>query len=215
MASPNDSLLCNACQHFFLAVASKSFFSPYLFQKIFFLTSSLQTPFHPLFNPPSSFHHPFTCRPVGMPCTEHVRVENKDPHLPLHLLSIAGSTSHYHCSFFEDKVACCFFKASLIFSTLNTLSTPVSNHRLHFSNYHHHVFSHYYLISNHRHSILHCYFQQPLHFLLLSLPTPPFSPPSAGPSFGQHHIRGVFLTSTFGHYQHSPLHPLLTRLLQI
>jgi len=43
-------------------------------------------------------------RPVGMPHTERVMVHNLDAHGSLHLLSISGSTSHFHCSFFLEKV---------------------------------------------------------------------------------------------------------------
>ena len=44
------------------------------------------------------------CRPVGMPHMEQVTVHNPDPEISLHLLSISGSTLHFHCSFFQDKV---------------------------------------------------------------------------------------------------------------
>ena len=44
-------------------------------------------------------------RPVGMPHTEQVMVHNLDAHGSLHLLSISGSTSHFHCSFFLEKVS--------------------------------------------------------------------------------------------------------------
>ena len=44
-------------------------------------------------------------RPVGMPRIEKVIVQNNDPKNSLHLLSISGSTVHFHCSFFQDKVS--------------------------------------------------------------------------------------------------------------
>jgi len=44
------------------------------------------------------------CRPVGMPHTERVTVHNLDSQGSLHLLSLSGSTSHFHCSFFLEKV---------------------------------------------------------------------------------------------------------------
>ena len=43
-------------------------------------------------------------RPVGMPRMEKVTVHNADTDNNLHLLSISGSTQHFHCSFFQDKV---------------------------------------------------------------------------------------------------------------
>ena len=43
-------------------------------------------------------------RPVGMPHTERVMVHNLDSQGSLHLLSISGSTCHFHCSFFLEKV---------------------------------------------------------------------------------------------------------------
>jgi len=43
-------------------------------------------------------------RPVGMPHTERVTVHNLDSQGSLHLLSLSGSTSHFHCSFFLEKV---------------------------------------------------------------------------------------------------------------
>ena len=47
----------------------------------------------------------FLCRPVGMPYMEKVTVHNPDTQNSLHLLSISGSTLHFHCSFFQDKVS--------------------------------------------------------------------------------------------------------------
>ena len=44
-------------------------------------------------------------RPVGMPRMEKVIVQNTDTKNSLHLLSISGSTVHFHCSFFQDKVS--------------------------------------------------------------------------------------------------------------
>ena len=41
-----------------------------------------------------------------MPQMQHVTVHNPDTHNSLHLLSISGSTLHFHCSFFQDKVSC-------------------------------------------------------------------------------------------------------------
>ncbi len=35
---------------------------------------------------------------------QHVTVHNPDTHNSLHLLSISGSTLHFHCSFFSEKV---------------------------------------------------------------------------------------------------------------
>ncbi|BFZ14499.1 hypothetical protein BsWGS_17535 [Bradybaena similaris] len=46
----------------------------------------------------------FQNQPVGMPRMEKVTVENNDPKHSLHLLSISGSTVHFHCSFFQDKI---------------------------------------------------------------------------------------------------------------
>ncbi|OWF37267.1 transmembrane protein 131-like isoform X2 [Mizuhopecten yessoensis] len=40
---------------------------------------------------------------VGMPQMEQVVIQNTDPKHSLHLLSISGSTVHFHCSFFQDK----------------------------------------------------------------------------------------------------------------
>ncbi|XP_041357021.1 transmembrane protein 131-like isoform X2 [Gigantopelta aegis] len=46
----------------------------------------------------------FQEQPVGMPRIERVIVQNNDPKNNLHLLSISGSTVHFHCSFFQDKI---------------------------------------------------------------------------------------------------------------
>ncbi|KAL4230243.1 hypothetical protein ACF0H5_010629 [Mactra antiquata] len=46
----------------------------------------------------------FQEQPVGMPRMEHVSVHNSDSKNNLHLLSISGSTAHFHCSFFQDKI---------------------------------------------------------------------------------------------------------------
>ncbi|XP_005095325.1 transmembrane protein 131 isoform X2 [Aplysia californica] len=46
----------------------------------------------------------FQDQPVGMPRMEKVIVQNNDPKHSLHLLSISGSTVHFHCSFFQDKI---------------------------------------------------------------------------------------------------------------
>ncbi|GFN80733.1 transmembrane protein 131-like isoform x2 [Plakobranchus ocellatus] len=46
----------------------------------------------------------FADQPVGMPRMEKVVVQNNDLKRSLHLLSISGSTAHFHCSFFQDKV---------------------------------------------------------------------------------------------------------------
>ncbi|XP_071088410.1 transmembrane protein 131-like isoform X1 [Haliotis cracherodii] len=46
----------------------------------------------------------FQQQPVGMPRMERVIVQNNDPKNSLHLLSISGSTVHFHCSFFQDKI---------------------------------------------------------------------------------------------------------------
>ncbi|XP_052281424.1 LOW QUALITY PROTEIN: transmembrane protein 131-like [Dreissena polymorpha] len=43
-------------------------------------------------------------QPVGMPRMEQVTVLNTDGKNNLHLLSISGSTAHFHCSFFQDKI---------------------------------------------------------------------------------------------------------------
>ncbi|KAK0064719.1 transmembrane protein 131 [Biomphalaria pfeifferi] len=43
-------------------------------------------------------------QPVGMPRMEKVFIQNNDPRHSLHLLSISGSTVHFHCSFFQDKI---------------------------------------------------------------------------------------------------------------
>ncbi|GAB1597873.1 transmembrane protein 131-like isoform X1 [Argonauta hians] len=42
--------------------------------------------------------------PVGMPHLQQVSVHNADTKTSLHLLSISGSTAHFHCSFFQDKM---------------------------------------------------------------------------------------------------------------
>lgn len=52
---------------------------------------------------PSLCHVVF--RPVGMPFLEQVVVHNTDSRNDLHLLSISGSTVHFHCSFFQEKVS--------------------------------------------------------------------------------------------------------------
>ncbi|KAL3880716.1 hypothetical protein ACJMK2_032934, partial [Sinanodonta woodiana] len=46
----------------------------------------------------------FKEQPVGMPRMEQVVVQNTDAKNNLHLLSISGSTVHFHCSFFQDKI---------------------------------------------------------------------------------------------------------------
>ncbi|KAH9505685.1 hypothetical protein Btru_055497, partial [Bulinus truncatus] len=46
----------------------------------------------------------FQEQPVGMPRMEKVFVQNNDQRHSLHLLSISGSTVHFHCSFFQDKI---------------------------------------------------------------------------------------------------------------
>lgn len=46
----------------------------------------------------------FQEQPVGMPRMEQVTVRNTDRKNNLHLLSISGSTAHFHCSFFQDKI---------------------------------------------------------------------------------------------------------------
>ncbi|KAK6172925.1 hypothetical protein SNE40_016488 [Patella caerulea] len=46
----------------------------------------------------------FSEQPVGMPRMEKVTVQNTDTKNMLHLVSISGSTVHFHCSFFQDKV---------------------------------------------------------------------------------------------------------------
>ncbi|WAQ99558.1 TM131-like protein [Mya arenaria] len=46
----------------------------------------------------------FHDQPVGMPRMEQVTVHNTDGKNNLHLLSISGSTAHFHCSFFQDKI---------------------------------------------------------------------------------------------------------------
>ena len=40
---------------------------------------------------------------------EQVLVQNTDSRSDLHLLSISGSTVHFHCSFFHEKVSTCIF----------------------------------------------------------------------------------------------------------
>ncbi|ESO93808.1 hypothetical protein LOTGIDRAFT_228573 [Lottia gigantea] len=45
----------------------------------------------------------FNQQPVGMPRMEKVTVVNSDTKNTLHLISISGSTVHFHCSFFQDK----------------------------------------------------------------------------------------------------------------
>ncbi|GFS24444.1 transmembrane protein 131-like isoform X4, partial [Elysia marginata] len=46
----------------------------------------------------------FTDQPVGMPRMERVVVQNNDPKRSVHLYSISGSTTHFHCSFFQEKI---------------------------------------------------------------------------------------------------------------
>ncbi|RUS80317.1 hypothetical protein EGW08_011918, partial [Elysia chlorotica] len=46
----------------------------------------------------------FPDQPVGMPRMEKVVVQNMDPRRSVHLYSISGSTTHFHCSFFQEKV---------------------------------------------------------------------------------------------------------------
>ncbi|XP_064637998.1 transmembrane protein 131-like isoform X2 [Lineus longissimus] len=56
---------------------------------------------------PISFDPPlldFDEQPVGMPKMEQVTLVNRDGQNSIHLLSISGSTVHFHCSFFQDKV---------------------------------------------------------------------------------------------------------------
>ena len=53
----------------------------------------------------STFEINFFFRAVGMPRMEQVTVRNTDRKNNLHLLSISGSTAHFHCSFFQDKVS--------------------------------------------------------------------------------------------------------------
>ncbi|XP_067136144.1 transmembrane protein 131 isoform X2 [Centruroides vittatus] len=54
-----------------------------------------------VFEPPSLDFH---SHPVGMPHMEHVVVRNLSPDTSIHMLSISGSTRHFHCSFFQEKV---------------------------------------------------------------------------------------------------------------
>ena len=53
-------------------------------------------------------------RPVGMPRMEKVIVQNNDPKNNLHLSYISGSTVHFHCSFFQDKVSNFLFPISTL-----------------------------------------------------------------------------------------------------
>ncbi|XP_059479964.1 transmembrane protein 131 isoform X2 [Neocloeon triangulifer] len=46
----------------------------------------------------------FKDRPLGVPHQEKVTVLNTDSNKTIHLTSISGTTPHFHCSFFEDKV---------------------------------------------------------------------------------------------------------------
>ncbi|XP_052077045.1 transmembrane protein 131-like isoform X3 [Mytilus californianus] len=46
----------------------------------------------------------FQQQPVGMPIMQQVLVQNTDTKNSLHLLSISGSTVHFHCSFFQEKM---------------------------------------------------------------------------------------------------------------
>ena len=54
-----------------------------------------------------SYDKKLSSRPVGMPHMQQVTVQNLEPDKSLHLLSISGSTQHFHCSFFQDKVGKC------------------------------------------------------------------------------------------------------------
>ncbi|KAG1714731.1 Transmembrane protein 131 [Nymphon striatum] len=53
------------------------------------------------------FHPPFLdfkLQPVGIPYIKKVVVHNPSSTISLHMLSISGSTVHFHCSFFLEKV---------------------------------------------------------------------------------------------------------------
>ena len=45
------------------------------------------------------------CSYVGIPRLEKVTIQNRDTKNNIRLLSISGSTSHFYCSFFHDKVS--------------------------------------------------------------------------------------------------------------
>ena len=57
---------------------------------------------------------------IGMPHIETVRVFNPHPENTLRMLSISGSTPHFHCSFFQDKVRVCIKRQKLTLK-LNTI----------------------------------------------------------------------------------------------
>ena len=49
-------------------------------------------------------HYFFPSSAIGMPQIETVRVFNPHPGNTLRMDSLEGSTPHFHCSFFQDKV---------------------------------------------------------------------------------------------------------------
>ena len=59
-------------------------------------------------------------RAVGMPRMEKVIVQNTDTKNSLHLLSISGSTVHFHCSFFQDKVSISILITTTLFQILSS-----------------------------------------------------------------------------------------------
>lgn len=58
-------------------------------------------------------------RPVGMPIMQQVLVQNTDTKNNLHLLSISGSTVHFHCSFFQEKVSIQYMKFVVLILSFN------------------------------------------------------------------------------------------------
>lgn len=58
-------------------------------------------------------------RPVGMPIMQQVLVQNTDTKNNLHLLSISGSTVHFHCSFFQEKVSMQYMKFVVLILSYN------------------------------------------------------------------------------------------------
>lgn len=61
---------------------------------------------HNTFDNPIIFEPPlleFEEQPIGMPHLKRVTIQNRDSKNEIHLLSISGSTLHFHCSFFDEK----------------------------------------------------------------------------------------------------------------
>lgn len=46
----------------------------------------------------------FTRRPIGLPVMRTVHVANNNGRFNIQMISISGTTEHFHCSFFEEKM---------------------------------------------------------------------------------------------------------------